>query len=386
MANKTGRKFIPSFIFSNFFLAIIAPYLVILLRDVGYNPLWVGILAGLFFEAAGVVGPFVLGHWADRSGNYRHVLLLSCILPALAAFPLVIWVNPVVSAIMLFVIAFGLRSLYSLVDAITTVQIGPDGNYGIIRIWGSIGFVVMTLFFQWTPFLRPENAINISIWIAITATACLIPVLLLPRHLLQVTHEHYAQHDAEGENKIPVTFTYIFCGFAVIFLSRFALTAAITYIPLFMTEIVKWDAVGLIFAISATAEIPFILIARYFIRRFGPMPLLVISALGVSLRLLILAFLPFKSWIIVSVLLHSLCFGIYHPAAIDFISKVYPVKKRGTGMSMYMIMGTGLPSITGIMAGGAIVQSLGYFRLFVIYAAVSALSVLIFAALRAGKR
>jgi PPP family 3-phenylpropionic acid transporter len=150
-----------------------------------------------------------------------------------------------------------------------------------------------------------------------------------------------------------------------------------------MVEIIKWDAVGLIVALAAAAEVPCLFLAKYFIRRFGAMPLLVISALGVCVRLLMLAFLPFKFWIVVSSLLHSICFGIYHPAAIQFVTSLYPEKKRGTGMSTYMIMGTGLPAILGTFFGGAIIQGMGYTTLFVTYAVVSGIAVLIYLALKA---
>jgi PPP family 3-phenylpropionic acid transporter len=387
MAANPGNKFIPSFIFSNFLLAIVAPYLVILLRDIGYGAFWTGLLLGVF-EAAGIIGPFLLGYRADKTGNYRPVMVISCVLPAIVAFPLIIWVNPPVSFITLFFIAFGLRSLMTLIDAITTVHIGIKGNYGSLRMWGSIGFIFLTLFFHWTPFLRPDNARIISLWIEITALSCLIPVFFLPGTLLKVSaaskikEETPEKEENTGEKPVHVTFAYIFCGFAIIFLSRFGMSAILTYLPLYMTEIVEWDAIGLIFALAAIAEVPLLFLCRRLIRRFGAMPMLAFSTLGVLVRLLILAFLPFKSWIVVSSLLHSICFGIYHPAAIHFITTVYPVEKRARGMSMYMIMGTGLPSITGIMAGGAIIEGFGYSALFIIYAAVAAAALIIYGVLK----
>jgi PPP family 3-phenylpropionic acid transporter len=381
MKDDVGKKFIPSFIFSNFFLAITAPYLIILLRDIGYSPFHIGILLGLC-ETAGIIAPFALGYGADKTGNYRPVLILSCIVPVLVAYPLVIWVHPVASAVFLFLIAFGIRSLISLIDAITTVQIGTSGNYGKFRMWGSIAFVALTLFFQWTPFLRPDDAPTISLWIAVISALCVIPILALPSYLLKVSPEAPVKDQNPEEKTIPAAFAYIFCGFAVIFLSRFGMTAVITYLPLYMIEVIEWDAFALMFAIAAIAEVPLLLFAKKLICRFNSMSMLVLSAVSVSIRLLILAFLPFKPWIVVSSLLHSICFGVYHPAAIHFITTVFPVEQRGRGMSMYMIMGTGLPSIAGIMLGGAIIEGLGYGPLFILYAAISGLSVICYGLLR----
>ncbi len=337
------------------------------------------------FEIAGVAGPFVFGYLSDKTGNYRLSLIMSCILPAFAAYPLLLWVHPEATAVFLFFIAFGFRSLISLIDAATTIQIGVTGNYGRLRVWGSIAFVIMTTFFHWTPFLKPETAANISYWIIITSIVSVIPIFFIPRVMLR-THaaqKEEAQTGTETDTKkISVPAAYIFCGFAVIFLSRFGMSAILTYFPLYMIEIAEWNAAGLMFAIAAVSEVPFLFLGKRLIRRFGSMSLMVISAAGVSVRLLILAFLPFHSWIIFSSALHSICFGFYFPAAIHFISTVFPVEKRGRGMSLLMIMGTGLPSLTGAIAGGAIIERFGYTPLFVIYAAVSGAAVIIYGILR----
>lgn len=386
MTTNTGNKFIPSFISSNIVLAATLPYLVVLVRSLGYNSFLVGILMGIF-EIAGVAGPFIFGYWADKTGNYRPSLIIACILPALAAYPLLIWVHPAATAVFLFFIAFGFRSLVSLIDAATTIQIGVSGNYGRLRVWGSIAFIIMTTFFQWTPFLKPDNAANISYWIIITSAVSVIPIFFIPRVMLKTftAQNEEPQLEIETEKQVPqktISAAFIFCGFAVIFLSRFGMSAIITYFPLYMIEAAEWDAAALMLAIAAISEAPFLFLGKKLIRRFGSMSLMVISAAGVSVRLLILAFLPFHAWIIAASALHSICFGVYFPAAIHFISAVFPVEKRGRGMSLLMIMGTGLPSLLGTIAGGAIIESFGYTPLFVLYAAISGAAVIIYFLLR----
>jgi PPP family 3-phenylpropionic acid transporter len=44
--------------------AVLTPYLPILIRTLGYPPSIVGILLGIR-EGAGLVGPFIFGHFAD---------------------------------------------------------------------------------------------------------------------------------------------------------------------------------------------------------------------------------------------------------------------------------------------------------------------------------
>jgi PPP family 3-phenylpropionic acid transporter len=370
------RSFIPSYALAFTVFAVITPYLSIMVRGLGYSPLWVGVLLGIF-EGSAIAGPFLFGYWADKSGNFRTPLIVSCLLPALTAIPIVRWIHPVISAILLAALAFGFRSTSSLLDAITTVRIGKSGNYGKIRTFGSLSFIVFVLFLQWTPFLKPDNARNIALWIVVTSLAVIIYLFFLPRAAFDsVEHEHEKNDDTE--KGIPLLSVYFIGGFAIIFLCRFAMSSVYTFFPLYLTETLNWNAVGLMFALSSASEVPFMYISVMLIRRFGALPLLAMSAGGIALRLLLWALFPYRPVVIAAQLLHSLCYGVYHPAAVQFISSVFPAKKRGIGMPVYLALGSGLPSLLGNMAGGVIVESIGYRPLFAIYAGIAALGVLIF--------
>jgi MFS transporter, PPP family, 3-phenylpropionic acid transporter len=378
------RRFIPSYALSFTAFAVITPYLSIMVRDLGYSPVWVGILLGVF-EGSAIAGPFVFGYWADKTGNFRPAIIISYILPVLAAVPMIRWIHPAISAILLAALAFGFRSTTSLLDAITTIQIGKSGDYGKIRAWGSISFIIFSLFLQWTPFLKPNSAENIALWIVVTSLAAIIPLLLLPRASFTSTEHHTEKSNGEGKG-IPLFSIYFIGGFAIIFLCRFSMSSVYTYFPLYLTETLQWNAVGLMFALSSASEVPFMFLSVALLRRFSALPLLALSAAGITVRLLLWALFPYKAVIIAAQLLHSLCFGVYHPAAVQFISSVFPARKRGRGMPVYLALGSGLPALLGNMIGGAVVQTAGYRPLFAIYAGVAGISVLIFCAMRKNSR
>ncbi|MDR2717908.1 MAG: MFS transporter [Treponema sp.] len=383
MKPTAERRFIPSYALSFTAFAVVTPYLSIMVRDMGYSPVWVGILLGVF-EGSAIAGPFVFGYWADKTGNFRPAIIVTYILSALVAIPMVRWIHPAVSAVLLAALAFGFRSTASLLDAITTIQIGKSGDYGKIRSWGSISFIIFSLFLQWTPFLKPNSAGNIALWIVLTSLAAIIPIISLPRASLISTEHHTEKSGGEGKG-IPLLSIYFIGGFAIIFLCRFAMSSVYTYFPLYLTETLQWNAVGLMFALSSASEVPFMFISAMLLRRFGALTLLAFSAAGITVRLLLWALFPYKAVIIAAQLLHSLCFGIYHPAAVQFISSVFPAKKRGRGMPVYLALGSGLPALIGNMIGGAVVESAGYRPLFAIYAGVAGASVVIFFVMRRKK-
>jgi PPP family 3-phenylpropionic acid transporter len=109
-------------------------------------------------------------------------------------------------------------------------------------------------------------------------------------------------------------------------------------------------------------------LSKGLIRRFGALRILVISALAVSLRLSIYAFFPVKTGIICAQLLHSLCFGLFHPAAVAFISSCVPPERRAWGMSLYLSLGSGVPALLGNILGGIIVETAGYQALYSTFA------------------
>jgi len=387
-AHQKESRYIPSFIFLFAAPAVTAPYLPILLWDLGYSPVWIGILLGVF-TGAGIVGPFAFGYWVDRVGYYKHAMIASVLLPVIAALPLVLWVHPLFSAVFLALIAFGLRSTGPLLDAITTIQIGKTGNYGRVRVWGSVSFVFVTLFLQATPFLRPDNAWNIALWFILFSTVSIVPLLILPKTALSASVATPKTSVKAEEKGIPIFSAYVLGGLGIIFALSFSMSAFLSHFPLFMTEVMRWDAVGLMFAIGAASELPFIFFSARLIRRFGPIFLLAMSAAGAMARLLIWAFLPFRPFVLASQLLHSLCFGAFLPALVYFVASVFPPKNRGKGMSLFLAFGTGLPTLIGTILGGVILEAIpgaeGFRTLFILYAAVAGLGVLIYVAMRLGR-
>jgi PPP family 3-phenylpropionic acid transporter len=378
-----GRSFIPSYALTFTAFAVVTPYLSIMVRDLGYSQVWVGILLGIF-EGSAIAGPFFFGYWADKTGNFRSPMIVSCIIPALVTIPIVRWIHPAVSAVLLAALAFGFRSTSSLLDAITTIRIGKSGDYGKIRVCGSISFIIFVLFLQWTPFFKPNSAKHIAFWIVVTSLAAIIYLLFLPRAMFaSIEHEHEKNNDRE--KRIPLLSIYFIGGFAIIFICRFAMSSVYTYFPLYLTETLQWNAVGLMFALSSASEVPLMFISVKLLRRFSALSLLALSAGGIALRLLLWAIFPYKPVIIAAQLLHSLCYGIYHPAAVQFISSVFPAEKRGIGMPVYLALGSGLPALLGNMIGGVIVQGAGYRPLFAIYAGSAAAAVLIFCFMRVAK-
>jgi PPP family 3-phenylpropionic acid transporter len=340
----------------------------------------VGVLLAVF-EGAGMAGPFVFGFFADQRGWYKPLIMVTYFISIAAVIPLAIFVHPAVSVITIALLAFAFRSTTPLLDAVTTISIGKTGNYGKIRATGSTSYIVMVLILQWIPVMKMESAFNIAFWIALTTAMSIVPALFLPSSTMMRAS---AARPALSPLKKPrrIWTAAFIMGFLIIFLCRLGITPAYSFFSLFLVEELHWDAVGVLNGLSAATEVPFMFFSARLIRRFGALPLLGASAAAIALRMALYAFFPFKGAIIAAQCLHSLCYGLFHPAAIAFITSSVPPERRALGMSLYLSLGTGLPMLLGNLLCGFLLENAGYPTLFAAFIVFPLGALVIFAIIR----
>jgi PPP family 3-phenylpropionic acid transporter len=362
--------------------AILYPYLPVLTHKLGYTPALTGVLMGLF-EAAGITGPFIFGFLADKWGLYKKPLLIAVLLAVLPVMPLVLIRNPLLSALFIVFIAVGLRSYQPLLDAITTIYVGPNGNYGRIRVSGSIGYIGAMLFFQVTPFLYPDRAFNIGAWTVICGTICFLTTLLFFRDAGFRGGAGKSPASPRGDTAgFGTRWGYAFIpGIIMIALSRFSY-APVNFLGLYVPEALHWNAVGIVFATASLTEIPVMFLAKRIIRRFGALPLLALGSFFTGVRVLLYALVPSPGGVIAGQLLHFVSYGIFHNAAIAFVSSHVPPARRALGITIYLSLGTGLPAFAGNILAGFIIGLAGWKNLFLVYGCCSVLPLALYACMR----
>jgi PPP family 3-phenylpropionic acid transporter len=368
-------SFAPAFITLFFVYGTIVPFLPILLRNLGYDVKAVGILLAIA-EGAGIMGPFFFALFADKRGKYKACIVLAFFLTAASAVPLAIFISPMASAVLIALFSIGYRAAIPLTDAIITINLGESGNYGKVRVFGSYSFLFIMFFLQWTPVFRPNTAINISFWICVTSLLAIIVTFFLPL-------KHPDRIPAPGKpvkrppNKSIWT-PFFVMGLICIAFNRLAMTPVYSFFSLYLIEYLRWDAVGLMWALASISEIPFMYISNRIIRHFGAMPVLAFTSGIIALRLVLYAVFPFRAGIIIAQLLHSCCFGLFHPAVVDFISSCVAPEQRSLGMTLYVSVGAGLPTFIGSFFGGFIVAHAGYRSLFGYFTIFAILSMVIY--------
>ncbi|HNQ98331.1 MAG TPA: MFS transporter, partial [Treponemataceae bacterium] len=83
---------------------------------------------------------------------------------------------------------------------------------------------------------------------------------------------------------------------------------------------------------------------------------------------------------------HSVCFGLFHPAAVVFISERVPKRLLAVGLTIYTSVAVSMSSVIGNVAGGFIIDRWGYRVLFVFFSVFPLLGVLFFMLMRTRKQ
>jgi len=383
-----SRSVRASFLANYFFLfityAILAPYLQLYLKARGMSASRIGLLLGCL-EVAGLAGPILLGRLADRSSAYK-ALLAGCILvPIIAFIPMELTTRFPLYLACVTVMGFTYRATTPLLDSLVSrILPDPARQYGKFRTAGSVGFILVSLLFQFTGLITGESSLPILLAFMATAVCAALVVGTLPRS--PRTEPQPVRNDAAKENAGARPRAYdgfdgkFWAVIAVIFLGRFGIGAYYSFFSLYLQQTFPGSGVSIFWAIGSIAEIATMWFSGALIRRWGLRVLLVVSLAAVSTRLGLFVIAPSLLVVCLAQLLHAFTFGTFHTSAVAYVNLKIEHDRRGTGMAIYNAVGIGLPSFLASVAGGYILEAHGFVVLFLSYAAIPIIGIGVLAA------
>ena len=151
----------------------------------------------------------------------------------------------------------------------------------------------------------------------------------------------------------------------LIFLVFLGLVPRQRFFSLYVEEYIKVEASAGLWALSAIAEIPLLIISGKLIRRFGKERLLAVCLLSVIVRNCCYIFISGIAGAIVGQLLHSLSFGLFHPLSV-LLCALHSRGNTVTAMAFFTAA-NGAAYIIGSMIGGYIIEYMGYPALFLLF-------------------
>jgi len=324
------------------------------------------------FEAAGLSIPVLVSSRVDKKGTHGRTVILLSLLIILVLPPLVLIRHFLVTAIFLGFLAVGFKGSVPLIDALISRNLGDDtSNYGKIRVIGSIGFVFVTLLLQFTSLVNPDSAMSIASAIVVPSLLVILSMIAIPglmhRQPAPATDVENAGFIARYRERLKNFSPAFWFGIFLIFLGFFGLTPSQRFFSLYVRDFLGMESYAGLWALSAAAEIPFMFLSGFFIRKYGTEKLLVVSLAAITIRNLVYAVFPTFGGAVAGQLFHSICFGLFHPAAVVFISERVPRRYLAVGLTLYTSFSMGLASVIGNVIGGFVIEGFGYRTLFVFF-------------------
>ncbi len=361
--DRSLRALIPFAALSGAYFAHIGffnPYLTLWLKDLGL-PLLVISLVVAAQPFTRVFAPYIWGLISDRTGQRVQLLRFSAVTAAVTSMGLFVDGGVAWMAVVLFVLFVLTSSMMGLTEAaMAHVVAGDWGRYGRVRLWGSAGFLV-TVFVAGAWFER-FGMHHFPGWAVATLLGVAACTFWLPR-----VHDRPTQGVRSHAPIGPVLRQPVVVWFFVsLFFHVMAHMAIYAYLSLFLDNRgYSKTVIGALWALSVLAEIAWFFWQGKFI---GSRPMswwLLVCAWATVIRMALTGGLA--DWwpaLVVGQLLHALTFAGHHTACVAMVTLHFPGTLRGRGQALFTAAGYGLGGVIGVVAGGTLVELMGYEGLF----------------------
>ena len=328
-------------------LGVFVPYWTVYLKKVaGFSPAQIGELMAVFM-ATKIVAPFIWGWLADHTGERLRIIRVASLL-AVVCFAGVYWQQSF-GWMALVMAGFGFFWNASLpqFEALTLNHLGRDiGRYSRIRLWGSVGFIVMVA-------SLPNVLERYGIALAVDAILLLFMGIWLTTWLVQdkphATHTEQSSRLREVLRQPTVWVLLLACA-----LQQASHGAYYTFFSIYLEDHgYSRNFTGWMWALGVMAEVALFWMMHGLIERFGAARLFVLAMFLTGVRWLVLG-----TWVdnmpilMLSQLFHAATYGLFHASAIHLIHHQFPGKLQGRGQALYSGLSYGAGGAVGSLLSG----------------------------------
>lgn len=334
-----------------FLVGVHMPFWPVWLESRGLSAEWIGLVLGLGGWARVIFNPLV-GRWADRSGRGKTIAIVLGV-GVVAMYLAFSQARGLVELVVLSVVfGFCMAPLVPLVDAVAVHgEVQGRLNYGRVRRWGSLAFIVASVGMG----TMLEDAHEDAILHTQIATAVTIVIALA---LLPSTPRPSPAKPTTSRNDAPGPWALLRRrDFRAVLLAAGLLQGSHSMLYAFGTK--HWRAAGIdestigwLWAEGVVAEVVLFSFAVPFARRFHPATMLALGGIGGVLRWPVMAETTSVSWLAVACALHALTFGAVHLGAMGLIRRRIEPEAMTSATSLYSAVALGLAFGIGLPVAG----------------------------------
>jgi PPP family 3-phenylpropionic acid transporter len=334
-------------------LGALVPYWGLFLQSRGFGPVAIGELMAILM-ATKIVAPNVWGWLGDHLGHRMQIVRLASLVSVLV-FAGMFWADGYwsIAAVMILYSFFWNASLPQF-EVVTFTYLGERAaRYALIRVWGSIGFIVTVVVLGFTverlgaeSVLPAVMLIFVSIWLS----------------ALLVRDPNPEPHPVDQPPLAAVLRKPAIIGF---FLAVFLMQAShgpyYAFYSIFMKEHGYSETlIGQLWALGVLAEVGLFLVMHHLLDRYGARRVLIASLVVAAARWLLIGyFADSLVLVIIAQLMHAATFGTFHAAGIHLVHHYFQGRHKGRGQALYSSLSFGAGGAVGTLLSGYVWEGLG---------------------------
>jgi MFS transporter, PPP family, 3-phenylpropionic acid transporter len=314
-------------------VGVTVPFLPVWLENRGLTPDAIGIVLGIGLWVRLLTTP-IAGRIADRTGRSKRMMVALALFAASAFAAYELGTGLLTFAALSFLANGAYAPIAALGDSLA---IRSRVDYGRVRLWGSLAFMVAAL---GTGRLLDGLPVDIVLWLAVGGVVSVsLTCAPLPAETPRPTAPAAAglgTRDLLGRRAF------------LVFLAT-AASAHAAHAVYYAFGSIHWrasgisdTAIGLLWAEGVLAEVVLFAFGARVTARVRPWALFALAGAAGVVRFSVLGSTTALPLLAAAQLLHGLTFGATHLGAIAFLARRVPEELASTAQALYSVAGTGL--------------------------------------------
>lgn len=351
---------------------IYLPFINIYYRSIGLSGLEIGIINTLS-PLVGMLSAPLWGILNDRYGKTRILLAIAVTGSILAGWG--------IAAAGSFIVLIPITALFSLfystiqpmLDSNTLLLLGNQRErYGSIRMWGSAGYVLLTLLGGYL--LEHLGLASLFPLFTLCMATLLICLLWYPTRKVDLGSSPRIFEILWSMLRQPRWLVFVLSAMLV----WVAANGMHTFLGVYLAEVgASQGLIGITMAIGGIAEIPSMYFGARLLKHLAPKKMIVIGMFAYMLRMFCYTIMRTPEWAPLINLLNSVTFGFFWIGSVAYVNELAPDEIKATSQGLLLAV-LNLASLISTTFAGWLYDTTGPANLFLILGIFSMAAGIIF--------
>lgn len=350
----------------------LAPFLNVYLEEIGLTGVqigWIGSIPPLIALFANPFWGAVSDRWQIHRGVLAGLTFVAGLISLLFLTSTLFW--PIL--IIMILMTFFRRPVGSIIDSTAVEMVKQTGDtYGRQRLWGSVGFVVISYGLGW---VLTGRSLTYAFWFHAVLLSVVTTAISLR---LPVEGGKERVNILAGVRQLAGRRSYRGFLAAVAFFGM-GMSGYLAFLSLYMIDLGGSERdLGLLWVAVAIMEVPVMYFGARSFERFGYGTVLQLSFFGFIIGWAIMAFATSPIYLILNVLIISSSFACYWVSVVNYASETAPEGLSATAQALLGAVQSGLGWSIGSVVAGYLWDSSGATTVYLFSASAVTVAALCF--------